>query len=93
MLSLAQEFTMLSKYQCQTSEPFLNVQFNTKKAKHWFCSICGVQSFYQPRSHPTSWAITVHCVDKGTIRSMAIEKVDGVNWEQWCAQYIAKQQK
>ncbi|GFR77355.1 centromere protein V [Elysia marginata] len=25
--------------------------FNTGKAKHTFCSICGVQSFYTPRSN------------------------------------------
>lgn len=26
--------------------------FGTHTAKHLFCSVCGVQSFYQPRSNP-----------------------------------------
>ena len=26
--------------------------FNTGRAKHTFCSVCGCQSFYSPRSHP-----------------------------------------
>ena len=41
-----------------------------------------MQSFYCPRSHPGSRAITVHCLDPGTVTNVTIEKVDGVNWEQ-----------
>ena len=26
--------------------------FNTHKAKHKFCQVCGIQSFYNPRSNP-----------------------------------------
>merc|ERR1712223_740834 len=29
--------------------------FNTHVAKHTFCSICGVQSFYNPRSNPDGY--------------------------------------
>ena len=31
--------------------------FNTMQAKHMFCKVCGVQSFYQPRSNPDGWGI------------------------------------
>jgi hypothetical protein len=61
------------------------LQFNTKQAKHLFCSICGVQSFYKPRSHPDCYAVTVQCVDEGTISNIVVEECDGQNWEQWAA--------
>ena len=36
--------------------------FNTHKAKHTFCSICGVQSFYFPRSNPDGVGVMPHCI-------------------------------
>ena len=38
-------------------------QFYTKTAKHYFCKLCGIKSFYQPRSHPDSYSIHLKCVD------------------------------
>lgn len=59
-------------------------QFNTKKAKHYFCKNCGVQSFYYPRSNPDGVAITIYCIkDWKKIFDNAIEWIDfdGDNWE------------
>lgn len=36
----------------QGSEDITTYTFNTHTAKHTFCKICGVQSFYTPRSNP-----------------------------------------
>lgn len=36
----------------QGSENVTTYTFNTHTAKHMFCKICGVQSFYTPRSNP-----------------------------------------
>ena len=38
--------------------------FGTKKAKHFFCNVCGIKSFYQPRSHPDSFSVNLKCVDE-----------------------------
>jgi len=38
--------------------------FGAKKAKHLFCSNCGIKSFYQPRSHPYSYSINLRCVEE-----------------------------
>ena len=38
--------------------------FGTKKAKHFFCKVCGIKSFYQPRSHPDSFSVNLKCVDE-----------------------------
>src|SRR5262249_2349233 len=42
-----EQFTLLSGADALTT-----YTFNTGVAKHTFCRICGVHSFYTPRSHP-----------------------------------------
>jgi hypothetical protein len=55
--------------------------FNTQTAKHLFCSICGIKSFYVPRSHPDGYSVNARCIDSGTVDEMVITPVDGRNWE------------
>ncbi len=38
-------------------------QFNTKTAKHFFCSICGIYTHHQRRSDPTEFGFNVACLD------------------------------
>lgn len=56
-------------------------QFNTGTAKHLFCRVCGIKSFYVPRSHPDAFSVNVRCLDEGTVASMNVVKKDGRNWE------------
>ena len=56
-------------------------QFNTGTAKHLFCSVCGIKSFYVPRSHPNGYSVNARCLDAGTVKGMKIIPMDGVNWE------------
>ena len=56
--------------------------FNTGVAQHHFCSICGVKSYYVPRSHPDGISVNVNCLQQETITSLTIEPFDGRNWEQ-----------
>ena len=60
--------------------------FNTGVAQHYFCSHCGVKSFYVPRSHPEGISVNVRCIDPGTIGSVNIAPFDGRNWEQIISQ-------
>lgn len=55
--------------------------FNTHKAKHLFCKVCGISSFYIPRSNPDGISVTVNCVDPGTISDVEVKTFDGQNWE------------
>ncbi len=57
-------------------------QFNTGVARHYFCSHCGVKSFYVPRSHPEGVSVNARCLDPGTVMSVTLEPFDGRNWEQ-----------
>jgi hypothetical protein len=53
--------------------------FNTGAAKHTFCSVCGVKSFYRPRSNPDGWSVNARCLDE--LVDIRIEAFDGQNWE------------
>jgi centromere protein V len=56
--------------------------FNTGTAKHHFCSVCGVKSFYVPRSHPDGFSVNARCLDPGSIEHISVMQTDGRNWEQ-----------
>ena len=56
-------------------------QFNTGTAKHLFCAVCGVKSFYVPRSHPDGYSVNARCLDPGTVTGIAVKQIDGRNWE------------
>ncbi|GFO43107.1 centromere protein v [Plakobranchus ocellatus] len=71
-----QNFTLL-----QGESILTTYTFNTGKAKHMFCSRCGVQSFYTPRSNQDGCGVMPHCLDPGTVKSVSIVQFDGVNWE------------
>jgi hypothetical protein len=55
--------------------------FNTHVAKHTFCSICGIHSFYHPRSHPGCIDVNIRCLDEDVISHLKIIPFDGANWE------------
>uniref|UniRef100_A0A671YGY6 Centromere protein V n=2 Tax=Sparus aurata TaxID=8175 RepID=A0A671YGY6_SPAAU len=70
-------FTLL-----QGSDNLTTYTFNTHVAKHTFCKICGVQSFYTPRSNPDGYGVAPHCLDPGTVRSVTVETFCGEKWEE-----------
>ena len=66
--------------------------FGTHTARHLFCKICGIKSFYVPRSNPDGYSVNVRCLDPATIDAMAIAPFDGRNWEQHAAEISALSQ-
>jgi hypothetical protein len=55
--------------------------FNTGTAKHLFCTVCGIKSFYVPRSNPDGYSVNLRCLDQGTLEQVTVEEFDGRNWE------------
>jgi len=55
--------------------------FNTGVAQHRFCRVCGVKSFYVPRSNPDGFSVNLRCLDAGTVEHVTLEDFDGRNWE------------
>lgn len=64
------------------AEELITYTFNTGTAKHYFCGICGVKSFYVPRSNPDGFSVNVRCLESATIKSIALSPFDGVRWEE-----------
>ncbi len=57
-------------------------EFRTRTAKHYFCSTCGISSYYIPRSHPDMIDVNLRCVDGVNLEELEIERFDGQDWEQ-----------
>lgn len=55
--------------------------FNTGVAKHLFCKVCGVKSYYVPRSNPDGFSLNLNCMDRAQFRSITVRAFDGQNWE------------
>ncbi|MDZ4762772.1 MAG: GFA family protein [Alphaproteobacteria bacterium] len=47
----------------QGLERLVTYTFNTGEAKHLFCAVCGVKSFYIPRSNPDGYSVNLRCLD------------------------------
>jgi hypothetical protein len=63
------------------SDSLTSYSFNTHTARHLFCSICGIKSFYVPRSHPDGFSINVRCLDAGTVEEISVRQTNGREWE------------
>lgn len=72
----AERFRLLSDMASLTS-----YEFNTGTARHLFCSVCGIKSFYVPRSHPDGYSVNARCLDAGTVTGMRTVACDGRDWE------------
>lgn len=70
------DFTLLSGADSLTS-----YRFGSGAAEHLFCRICGIKSFYQPRSHPAAWSVSFRCLDPDHGIEPTVRQFDGRNWE------------
>ncbi|KAH1105641.1 hypothetical protein J1N35_009409 [Gossypium stocksii] len=62
------------------SEEFITTYtFGTHTAKHTFCKVCGITSFYTQRSNPNGIAVTLACLDPGTLSHVEIRHFNGKN--------------
>ena len=74
------DFTLVSG-----EEGLTGYRFGTGAANHLFCSVCGVKSFYQPRSHPEAWSVNLNALDDVTGLHIEARAFDGRNWERSAA--------
>lgn len=69
-------------------EALSDYRFGTGAAAHLFCKVCGVKSYYQPRSHPDCFSVNLRCIDAGAAHLGQIERFDGKHWEQAAAKLV-----
>ena len=72
----AQRFRLLSG-----EDDLQTYTFNTGTAQHLHCRVCGIKSFYVPRSHPDGYSVNGRCLDGVEPDDLAITPFDGRNWE------------
>ncbi|MGR9014805.1 MAG: GFA family protein [Gammaproteobacteria bacterium] len=63
-------------------ENLTTYSFGTGAARHLFCKVCGIKSFYVPRSNPDGFSVNLRCLDESPIGKVTIESFDGKNWEE-----------
>lgn len=57
-------------------EQMTTYRFGTDVARHTFCSTCGVQAIYTPRSNPECYSVNIRCLELPG-EKVRIEKLDG----------------
>src|SRR6185312_1177010 len=55
------------------------------EVKECNCSICGIKSFYVPRSKPDGFSVNVRCLDDGQVTISRVTLFDGQHWEEQMA--------
>ena len=54
-------------------------QWNTRRAKHYFCSRCGIYTFHRKRSAPDHFGVNVFCLEGFDVRSVPVRATEGAN--------------
>ena len=71
-----------SRFRLLAGEEYITTYtFNTGVAQHFFCKVCGIKSFYVPRSDPDGISVNARCLDPGTVTAMEVRPFDGRDWE------------
>jgi len=70
-----ERFTLLAG-----ADTLRSYRFGTGVAEHLFCAVCGIKSFYVPRSAPQSYSVNALCLDPGTVTAVRVIALDGANW-------------
>ncbi len=65
-------------FKITAGEEFLTLyQFNSKVAKHYFCRVCGIYTFHNPRSNPALTRVNSGCLDGVDPLELATELING----------------
>jgi hypothetical protein len=54
-------------------------QWNTRRAKHYFCNQCGIYTFHRKRSAPDHFGVNAFCLENFDVRSISVRATEGAN--------------
>ena len=50
-------------------------RFGSHVARHLFCGVCGIKSFYIPRSNPDGVSINMRCVTSRHLKTLSLNRL------------------
>lgn len=59
-------------------------EWNTKRAKHYFCRQCGVYVFHRKRAAPDHFGVNVFCLDDFNVAAYPVRATGGANMTVEC---------
>ena len=54
-------------------------EWNTRRAKHYFCRHCGIYVFHRKRAAPDHFGVNVHCLQGVDSASLPVRATEGAN--------------
>jgi hypothetical protein len=54
-------------------------QWNTRRAKHYFCRRCGIYVFHRKRAAPDHFGVNAFCLEGFNVSSVLIRATEGAN--------------
>ncbi len=81
MKGIVMRAVQLEDFELLEGEELLTLyQYNTREAKHWFCSRCGIYTHHQRRSFPDQFAVNAACLEGVSPYDFAeLPVIDGQN--------------
>jgi hypothetical protein len=63
----------------QGEESLTLYEWNTRRAKHYFCQRCGIYVFHRKRAAPDYFGVNVFCLENFDASHVAIRATDGAH--------------
>lgn len=76
LIATAEQFSLL-----RGADMVSEYRFGSGTARHLFCKVCGIKSFYVPRSHPDGFSVNWRALEGVEAVTPVIRPYDGRNWE------------
>ena len=54
-------------------------EWNTRRAKHYFCSRCGIYVFHRKRAAPDHFGVNIFCLEGFDVASVRVRPTEGAN--------------
>lgn len=54
-------------------------EWNSRRAKHYFCSRCGIYVFHRKRAAPDHFGVNAFCLDGFDVSSIPVRPTEGAN--------------
>ncbi|CEJ15608.1 Glutathione-dependent formaldehyde-activating enzyme [bacterium YEK0313] len=53
-------------------------EWNTRRARHYFCSRCGIYTFHRKRAAPDHYGVNVFCLDGFDASALPVRATEGI---------------